>query len=205
MTNMMDVLAWHTRNDEKENVTYSIAQQPCFGVLKVDGLIKKYCRPENDMLIPYFKDTMQKNNQWMTLDANKHVSYCSREGLKRFMREGRIDEIPDELYSPLTVEDRKVILQTLLLEMKKGKYELHFLEEEYYRIPRKLFITAYGLSNVVIVYLSEQEQLRFRLTENSMTRILYESLQNLVKTPQVNEKEDAAEYIRKLLHGGSAD
>ena len=108
------------------------------------------------------------------------------------MREGRIDEIPDELYSPLTVEDRKVILQTLLLEMKKGKYELHFLEEEYYRIPRKLFITAYGLSNVVIVYLSEQEQLRFRLTENSMTRILYESLQNLVKTPQVNEKEDAA-------------
>lgn len=89
--------------------------------------------------------------------------------------------------------------------MKKGKYELHFLEEEYYRIPRKLFITAYGLSNVVIVYLSEQEQLRFRLTENSMTRILYESLQNLVKTPQVNEKEDATEYIRKLLHGGSAD
>lgn len=205
MTNMMDVLAWHTRNDEKENVTYTIAQQPCFGVLKVDGLIKKYCRPENDTLIPYFKDTMQKNNQWMTLDTNKHVSYCSREGLKRFMKEGRIDEIPDELYSPLTVEDRKVILQTLLLEMKKGKYELHFLEEEYYRIPRKLFITAYGLSNVVIVYLSEQEQLRFRLTENSMTRILYDSLQNLVKTPQVNEKEDAAEYIRKLLHGGSAD
>lgn len=97
------------------------------------------------------------------------------------------------------MQDRKEVLRLLLEKLEDGSYELYFLNENTVKMPKELFITSYSISDVMLVYLSEQQQSRIMLIENSLTRILYESFQNLMKNPQVSTKETAHAYVKKLL------
>lgn len=199
MEGMEEILSWHLKRDNSENITYSIAQQPCFGVLNVSGLINKYCQASDKELLAFLESLIRKNGQRISGENNKHISYCSKEGLDRFAKEGIVDELPLEQCQKVSVEDRRRVLRMLLDAMDKESYELYLLEKNAFSFPKELCINAYGIEEVLIVYLSEQVQSRFILEENSLTRILYESLQNLMKTPQVGSRQAARVYVEKIL------
>ncbi len=98
----------------------SIGSQPCFGMLNVEPLVLKYV-PENDRHSQEQLRALIKMNH-KTIDKSKVAvrSYFTEEGLQRLMRDGRIDELPDELYQPLSVEDRKSLVQMLLSAISGG-------------------------------------------------------------------------------------
>lgn len=196
---MSEVMPYFPAKEELENITYSLSPQPCFGVLKVMGMIKRYCRPEYETLVPQLEESIKRNEQWLSDETNLHISYCSKAGLRRFVQEGIIDELPREIYNAISVRDRKRILQLLLEKIHEGSYELYLIAENVVQLPKELIITVYSISNVLLMYMSEQIQSRIILKESSMSRLLYEAFQNLMKNPQVSSKEEATAFVEELI------
>lgn len=193
------VMTYFALDGEKEDITYSLSSQPCFGVLKVMGLVRKYCQVDDESIVMKLEENLKKNEHWISEEGKLHISYCSRDGLERFAKEGVVDELPREIYSPLNVKDRKRVLQMLLEKINNGSYEMYLVDENAIHLPKELIITVYGISNVLLLYLSEHANSRIVLTESSMMRLLYEAFQNLLKNPQVGTKDEAKEYLAKLI------
>ncbi|MBO5460381.1 MAG: helix-turn-helix domain-containing protein [Ruminococcus sp.] len=199
MTNVMDMLSSQVEEGRKEDISWSLSQQPCFGVLKVESFIRKYFQDKSSHMVPAFVEMIRKNRQSVMQDNKKHVSYCSKEGLRRFIQEGVVDEIPKEFYTELSRKDRKIILTLLLQAIDEGYYEMYFVDDLLSKIPKELFINVYGMLDVVVLYLSDKKEARFLLNENSMTRIIYEAFKNLPKNPQIISKEDTRTYLESLI------
>lgn len=197
-TSVSDIMAYYPEKEEWEHRTYSLSSQPCFGVLKIIGMLKRYCRPEYESCIPLLEEKIKKNEQWIADEMNHHISYCNKSGLLRFVTDGIVDELPREIYEPISLKDRKRILQMLLERIEDGSYELYFLEDAV-NIPRELIITAFSMQNVLLMYMAEHSRSRVVLQESSMTRLLYEAMQYLMRNPQVSAKEEAEEYIKGLI------
>lgn len=194
-----EVMTYFAQKEDKEKITYSLAAQPCFGVLRVVGLIRKYCKITDENIISRLEENLKKNEHWISNEDNIHISYCCKSGLERFAREGIVDELPREIYTPLSVRDRKRILQMLLERIDDSSYELYLLDENTIQLPKELIITVYGISNVLLLYLSEYDNSRIVLREGSMMRLLYEAFQNLMKNPLVSTKEEAKIYVSELI------
>lgn len=194
-----DVYQCHTTEDYTGNVIYTIAQQPCFGMLKVDGLVRKYYKRGNESYRIILEDVLKKNDKLMSSGQVKIVSYCTKAGLRRFAERGIVDEIPSEVCKVLEIQDRKDILRKLLDMVEMGKYELYLLEENEIHFPKELFISSYGIADATLMYLSEKEKARFLICETSLTKIIYEFFQDIVKSPQVSDEKKAVHIIRQFI------
>ena len=194
-----ELQTYQTIKNGIEDVTYSISQQPCFGVLKIDGLIRKYMTRTNRQLLFNLEKMIQKNNQKIEREDNKHIAYCTKKGLQRFAKEGVVDELPKEIYTLLQKQDRKYMLEQLVKLIDEGKYELYLIEENGRNIPKELLINVYGKSGMSVIYLSEDTESRFALNESSLTRTLYESLKNMSKSPKNYPVEESRNYIKMLI------
>lgn len=192
----IEMKQYQTEKNEIDDITYSIAQQPCFGVLKVQGLFRKYANYINKKMLFSLEKTIQKNSARINEDNNKHISYCTKEGLKRFAVEGIIDELPRELDGVLDKRDRKYILATLLEMIESNKYELYLLEAN---IPKELFINVYSESNMIVLYHAENLKTKYILNESSITKTIYESLKSMFKNPKIGSLEMSKIYIRTLI------
>lgn len=199
--NELIMQSYQTEKQDMESVTYSIAPQPCLGVLKLDSLVKKYMNRMNRTVMMNLEKMLIKNNQKIEQDNNKHVSYCTKEGIRRFAEEGVIDELPAEIYNLLQKEDRKYILEMLVNMIEEEKYELYLLEDADCKLPKELFINVYGEQDMLILYLSEHTESRFIIKESSLTKTIYESLKYMNKNPKICPSEDSVTYIRQIIGG----
>ena len=199
ISNESEMIRYQEEIKEQENITYSIAQQPCFGVLKIQGLFRKYANHMNKQLFSNLQKMVQKNSEIVDEDNHKHISYCTKEGLRRFAIDGVIDELPKEICGILEKRDRKYILMLLLEMIEAGKYEIYLLDEKEDGIPKELFINVYSVTEMMVLYLSENLKTRFAVNESSITKIIYESLKNMLKNPRIGTLEASKIYIRKLI------
>lgn len=194
-----EIFQYHASGEYMGDVIYTIAQQPCFGMLKVDGLVRKYYRQGNEPYRVMLENALKKNEKIMSSGQIKIVSYCTKTGLQRFAENGIVDEIPGEVYRTLELQDRKNILKNLLEMIETGKYELYLLEESEITFPKELFIVSYGIADAILMYLSEKEKARFLICETSLTKIIYDFFQDIVRSPQISDEKKAVHVIRRLI------
>lgn len=194
-----EMLEYQMGRKTSEDTTYTIAQQPCFGVLKVDGLVKKYFALQNDRAKILLEQLLRQNHKSMEEQGKKMISYCTKSGLKRFAEKGIIDELPGEMYRPLEREDRKMILQLLKEAIEEGKYQLYLFDEQSIDFPKELFITSKGVLDTGLVFLSEKETGRFIIHESGLTKVFYEFFRDFVKSPQVSDTGHTLAYLEKLM------
>ena len=185
MNDDTDLFEYFNTQPCTDNVIYTIGNQPCMGMLKVDNLVRKYCTSENEKIRILLENTIRKNEKLVDGENTKLVCYCTRSGLKRFAEEGVVDELPLSIYRKLEIRDRIDILQKLLAAMEQGKYELYLLEEHGIDFPKELQICSYGVTESVIIFMSENKESRFVLNESSLTKILFEFFQEFMRSPQV--------------------
>lgn len=119
MDNMSNVILKRNRN--KDDIEYFYASQPCIIPLLTKEVIKRHLRTE---LFPQEKEERNgvlKNiyNYIGAIQAryqssnNNQINYLSEGGVRYFMETGRFAEVPLELYSPLTEEERKEMVLRL--------------------------------------------------------------------------------------------
>ena len=83
--------------------------------------------------------------------------------------------------------------------IQKQKYELYLLDEQEINFPIELYVNVYGFTDASFMYISDKEKARFVLNESSLTKILYDFLVGLYKTPPVSSKEAAEVFLAELI------
>ncbi len=119
MVNMNNVILKRDRN--KEDREYFYASQPCIIPILTEEMIKNHLRTD---IFPHEsedRNSALKNiyNYIGAIQAryknsdNNAVNYLSESGIRYFMKTGRFAEVPMELYTPLTVEERREMVLKL--------------------------------------------------------------------------------------------
>ena len=195
----VDMVEYYNSLSGKEETVYSIAQQPCIGVLRLEHLVKKYFHHDNEKVIFLLEKFLRKNQEVRENSDVKNISYCTKSGLRRLALEGVVDELPREMYRDLEVRDRIFVLKMLQSMIQKKKYELYLLDEQEINFPKELYVNVYGFTDASFMYISDKEKARFVLNEGSLTKILYDFLVELCKTPPVSSKEAAEAFLTELI------
>ena len=201
----MDVFEYYDSNEHWEDKQYVLASQPCFGVLKTDTLVRKYSEIGNGKMMGMLENILQKHHEQFKSAGSKIVSYCTKEGLKRFVEQGIIDELPKEIYRNLELSDRLDMLRMLVQMVKQGKYDIYLLDEHELEFPKELFISTFGVSEVCIMYLPDSEQQRFILNEKRTAKLLMEFLEEFMQLPFVCSKEKTLVFLEELIRTYSTE
>ena len=101
---------------------------PCLMPFLTRREIEKYLAPE----LPEREGFIDLLDQYITAIRQRHAlvhpkMIFSLDGIKRFLEEGVFDEFPQDLYSPLEMDDRKRIYSRFL--QKANQYEYKLLKE----------------------------------------------------------------------------
>ena len=193
-SNYFEYCMKHHPDSEK---IYTIGSQPCFGVFPVDAMVKKYMAGKNEKLLGMFL-TLLKQNRESYSSAAGVVSYFTKSGVEKLMEKGLVEELPGELYTSIERKDRKALLEMLITAVKNGSYEAYLLDEQKFSYPPELIMTAYSFTVVNILYMSQNQENRFALEEQSLTRMIYSFLEELQIGTYVYEKNETLAWLESV-------
>lgn len=201
--NYMDIFEYYGANESWEGKQYVLSAQPCFGVLKTDNLVRKYGEIASGKMLVMIENILRSNYEQFKNSDCKMISYCTKEGLVRFAEEGIIDELPKEIYRELDLSDRLEMLRMLVRMIKQGKYEIYLIDEHEMELPKELFISTFGISEVCMMYLSEDKNQRFILNEKRTAKLLVEFLEDFAQLPYVQDKEKTVVFLEELIRSSN--
>ncbi len=102
------------------------------------------------------------------------------------------------LISNFFTENQKFYRQEefhMITEIKSGKYKAYLLDTEKFLYPPELTISAFNLTEANIIYLSPEVEARFTIEEQSLTRIIYNFLEELKVSMIVFGSEETVAWL----------
>lgn len=178
---------------------YSIGSQPCFGLFDVESMLPKYIKNHNTQSAYEFRQLIRANKQFAASQKVSAVSYFSKKGLEKLMKDGIVEEVPRELYTALDMEDRRELIRMLIDAIREGWYTAHLMNEACIRYPQNLVITTKEMTSANIFYLPEKNENRFVLREQSLSRMIYEFLAGFQKSTYVFNQDETLQYLENLI------
>lgn len=127
------------------------------------------------------------------------VSYGSYQGIKEFMKSGRITEFPNALYVPLSPEERRLVLQRMIVYARSGRIQYRFVIDNF-NFPHGTQI--YWLEKqkqLVINQVLENDMRRVSIEEHSIYRTFQYYLEYLEKKELLCSEEESLQYLVELL------
>lgn len=120
--------------------TYTLEAQPCIGSFVDEEMVQRCINKDLDpMQIQILSETLlqQCKNLQRTPDF---LSIFSKKGYDDFVENGIIYQIPSDLYHPLSIEDRILLLQRLILANQSGQKRFILAKAEAFRPQMEFFI-----------------------------------------------------------------
>lgn len=194
--NVMENCLDQTLLMEKDPV-YCMGSQPCVGAAGSDMLFQKYALDINQDVIVMMMKTNQMNRDYLV--HAKVTSYFTKAGIWELMTKGRLEEVPSELYRPLEMEDRCMILEKILKLAEEGVYAPHIIDEKKFCYPPGLVIDSYGEGKIVIYYNSEQKEKRFTIKESTLATRFRDFLEKFHESIYVYSVKDTAAFLESVL------
>lgn len=117
---------------------FSYSEQPCLCPYLTPVMVEKYIHKEAPSEL---KENFVASITWYRENQLTRVEEYSRlSGILRFLTTGRMDEIPKELYDPLSIEDRLTVLDAWLKDQEKNPTQfLRWNDEENSRLSVHFF------------------------------------------------------------------
>ena len=116
--NMLQTLGQSTE------VNYAVQPEPCLMPFITPDMVEKYVYPElpdRKTLVPMLIDFLAFQKKGI-LSNHFHV-YHTLDGIRSFLKTGKISEIPEGLCAPFSPEDRKLLIARML-ENPQDNYQL---------------------------------------------------------------------------------
>ena len=136
------------------------SMQPCLCPYLSQDLCSKYLNidiPGSKKIVEVFLSNMDYYRNAMKSSTREIISLA---GIKRFLKTGRIDELLDEFYNPLSVEDRVLVMQNWLESITPDS--VSFLSSDAFPVQYGLTITTTpSLFTTAFIY--EIEALKIRV------------------------------------------
>lgn len=113
-----------------------------------------------DIAEKYVKDSIDKRDfviESITQTAAAHKSvttttYFTADGIKEFLTDGRLIELPDSLYEPLEKKDRYDTIARMIKNIRSGRNTAYAIKTHSFKIPAGVFISTLDRTRLSIVY-----------------------------------------------------
>lgn len=126
------------------------------------------------------------------------ISYGTHKGMEEFMETGRIKEFPDNLYSPLTLEERLEVLERMCMLIKKGKAEYHLILDGIEFADGIIYYLSTGKRRFIFSKVTKNDIMHVTVDEQSIYRTFKMYLEYLYKKGLVYNKEETLDYLEEL-------
>ena len=131
----LDILSYYEKVVEgADNIIpdFSVMPDPCLFPFLDERIIREHAKcdlPNIGAAVELLIDRIRRYREGMKLKTE--ISFCTKEGFRRFMETGIITEIPAEYYTPFEYKDRLIMIRRLYEAMKNGTYKLKILDDKF--------------------------------------------------------------------------
>lgn len=184
-----------------------LMQQPCMAKCIGRKFLEEHIYPMDgkkqyvDALVDAHGDWEGKIYQDGKIDASIAVCYGNVNGVEQFIRDGRIREFPSGLYSAFSLEERKIIMQRMIVLIKDKKIYWRVIREKVY-IPEEvsiLFTETETGKEIIFTYVFEKDIRQVSITEQSFYRTWMLYYEYLEKKGWVYSEEESLNYLERVL------
>ena len=182
------------------NKLVTLEHEPCILPFASNELIQKYIRKDVLNRDEIYEKASIIFSFYQNYDVK--ISIFTEDGLKNFLNTGRISEIPDCLYSPVSVEDRILILKSVCqFARNDGKIELHLIDEKKMHIPHNLRYCGTGQIDDFFILMSKEanNNSMFQLNECGFSKPFFDFASSLIDTDLVFSSEQSIEFIENII------
>lgn len=187
----------YTERKEAASDIYCIGSQPCFGILNITELFEKYAAEPAAAAVIALGNCLKRWRESIIKNNYKIVTYFTKEGLQRFMKEGMVDEISDRLYHPIEPEDRRRMINGLIEMTKEGFCEPRLIQEKRYQYTERVYMVSYNFDDTLLYYSTSEHF--FSVREKTLTKLFYEFLESFRDSTYVCTVEETVEYLKELV------
>lgn len=136
----LDVLSSYMNNTDKSGY-FTIMTQPCMGRYYTRNIIEKYIRQE----LPYRRELIEMGVRRFSVLAeqtNNYYTVFTEEGIKQFIADGIIADLPSAQVLPLEPSDRLILLKQLREDIAADHVNGYIANEDQFAIPQYLTFTC---------------------------------------------------------------
>lgn len=177
---------------------YSLHAEPCGVPFITDELLEKHLRrglPEREKMLQVFSGYIKKER--LAVEEGRFQCYFTLEGVKAFLKKGRLGEIPDDCYEPFTEEECLDMIRDMLPEFAKGNYRL--LKNHMAEIPNDLHIFVASATGHFLFLDNHKKLVYITMNESGMISQFYHFMEGMNEELDLCTAEEAITKIRQLL------
>lgn len=183
---------------ENNDVFYSFEYEPCIIPYMGAELLNKYMYHD-------FKGADEIKNRVLYVinqyQKAKQKSFFTEEGINHFLQTGRIIEIPDFVYKPFSLLDRKLILQKICnLAETSGSIMPHLIKKDKIQVPKNLRYWGAGDSNDFFVLKSDHDHPNIlQLNNCELALPFYDFVSSLENSEDVYSVAETIRFIQEKI------
>lgn len=178
---------------------HSIEEQPCITAFVDQNIIQDSINKQLPL------DSQQfLTNMLLTQTANlKKMFNCitvfTKKGLDNFVQNGIIQQIPSQLYHPLSIKNRILILNRMLQANQSGSFCFHLIKEESFH--PKIEIVTYDTDSMLLCYQNaETSMMQTCLIKEPNTILAFNDfIQNLSNHNLVCDVEETSDILLQQI------
>ena len=178
-------------------------EQLCMGICLDRNILDRVISSEfeKEKYINLSEDMWENQNEKGFMDTEdtdkEFVSYGSLGSLDKFLKTGRLEEFPEMLYAPLSMDERLLVLERMIDLAKRGQIHYRILSDNI-ELPEKIQICwDSGRKRFALNQITEKEILQVVVEEQSIYRTFQLYLEYLEKKGLVlGESESLACLVR---------
>lgn len=190
-------LSWITQLDFGKTKGYAFHRQPCFIPLLPPSFPEKYLKrglPDREQLIRSILAYMQNEHDHGRPDTTKYI--FTEEGVRDFLKTGRLFELPDDVYLPVESGDRALLIRNLIAACKSGHYRM--LQKQAPIAESRLCVHVTSHNGYIMFQTVQQQLLCLTLEEPGIIQAFYDYLSSLGDS-DFYTVEEAVGLLKKMV------
>lgn len=181
------------------NTLLALSSTPALTPFISEDMLKKYMRIKDMGTMELMGNLLM---MYREVSTHPTVKFFSEEGIKYFMRHGRISGIPDSFYAPVEPHDRLVLLKRWHGLCQEGTYRCIAVQPNQLALPHNMFVEVTDVSSVMFSYTHPRNHNSFYMVlEQSICTCMYEFLHYLNKGNLVYDEGRSMAIASTLISG----
>lgn len=198
-------------NGFNEQMTYYFSKMPCSASLQIDPclafgitrdmlaeLMLMNANGVEDVWV-FLSQTLEEQIKTAVASGKcAHVNFFTREGMHLFLQAGRLDEYPSNIYRPVSVSNRKKLLQTFVEMIRSGILKSYLLKEDML-VDRHLIIQQLKGNEICLVCKMGAQRKTLVFKEQSLKDAFVDFFEYLPQSKFVYSLEETLAYIQECM------
>ncbi|MGN0353548.1 MAG: hypothetical protein ACI4EI_00565 [Muricoprocola sp.] len=181
-----------------ESPSFAIQPEPCLIPYISPDILEKVIYqdlPNRTALLSMLQEFIVASRSRIP-NPNMHI-YHTKQGIQRFAETGRLQEIPEEIYRPFTVEERIRLLNAMLPYCDSDYYRL--LKKPLEHITGNLHICVNGTAGYLLCTNSYHQNIYLVFEESSLLLAFLDYASSLSEKELYTGKE-TGKYIESVIN-----